>query len=532
MDETVNDGGKKRSFNKKVIAIIVIAIIVIGGSVAAFVMLNLSDKQKYFLAEKKSLDFMIDRAEDRYQPEFDWLEQTEDNPTESAVQLSADYNDPKGGNIGGMNPQSIINNATLGFTTQMDMNNKQMAAEMQGSFGDLEVDDIHLYLTDEKVMAGVPFLDEILQIKSDDIGDLLHEADPESFTGEENPDFATFFDKSVMSDEDESYLKKEYIGMIYDELPDGAFKATDETIKINDDSIDTEKLTMHLTEDEVKEILQATFEKMQQDDRLKEIMQDQFEAEQFGLPADVNPEMQNEFNDFINDFDTALDEAQEGIKDLHIPDGVTSTIWKKDKLIVKREFTADIGLSKDELVSLAVDGTQSLKDNQQTFDYHFHYADDDDEGTMQLTGDLSFDDDEISDSIKLSAAGNELTYDGSSTLKDGKRDFERIFSVEDSQGEGGQFIWTGNTSYEKDKMSAEHKLSADAPAFGITEDMFTLNIDNSGKTIKGVDMPDKDNVKDIGGMSSEDLDNYFETEVAPQAQQWLFSLIGAGAMGF
>src|SRR5699024_219071 len=191
--------------------------------------------------------------------------------------------------------------------------------------------------------------------------DLLYEADPESFTGEENPDFSTFFEDSVLSEEDEAYLKNEYLEMIYDKLPDSAFEIIEETVKVNGDSLKTEKMTMHLTETTVKDILQATFKKMQQDDRLKEIIQSQFESEQFGLPADVNPEIENEFTALMDDFDTALNEAQEGVKDLQIPDGVTSTIWTQDNLIVKREFSADIGASEGEMVSLAVTGTQSLK---------------------------------------------------------------------------------------------------------------------------------------------------------------------------
>src|SRR5690625_6718003 len=83
MDETVNDGTEKRGFPKKIIAIIVIAVLVIGGSVAAYVMFNLSDKEKYFLAEKKSFEFMADKVEERFQPELDWLEQSKENQTRS-----------------------------------------------------------------------------------------------------------------------------------------------------------------------------------------------------------------------------------------------------------------------------------------------------------------------------------------------------------------------------------------------------------------------------------------------------------------
>lgn len=530
MDETMNEAEKKQGFPKKLIAIIVVAILVIGGSVAAYVMLNLSDKEKYFLAEKESMDFIVDKVEERYQPELDWLEQAEENPTESAVELSAEYNDPTAIGIGGITPQEIINNATLTFTSQTDMEKKQIASEIKGSFGDMEVDDIHFYLTDEKVMVGLPFLKEILQVKSDDIGNLLHEADPVTFTGEENPDFNTLFEGNVLSEEDEAYLNKEYVEMIYDKLSDSAFKASDETVKVKGDSIDTEKIALHLSEKEVKDILATTFEKMQKDDRLKEIILKQFEMQQFGMSANL---MQDEFDDFTAELDTALEKAQDGLDDFQIPDGLTSTIWTKDKFIVKRDFSVELGPSKDELASLSINGTQSLEDASQTFDYDLGFADEYDEGTMTVTGDLSTNDDKASDSIKLSIEDTEIAYDGKSTLKDGKRDFERVFSIDDAYSGGGKLIWSGKANYEKDQMNAEHDLSIDAPAMGITQDMFALHIKNSGKTIKGVEMPKKeDNIKDLGSMNIKELMDYFEADVTPKAQQWIIGLMGAGAMGF
>jgi hypothetical protein len=33
-------------------------------------------------------------------------------------------------------------------------------------------------------------------------------------------------------------------------------------------------------------------------------------------------------------------------------------------------------------------------------------------------------------------------------------------------------------------------------------------------------------------MSVDEITDYFETEITPQAQQWMFGLMGAGAMGF
>jgi len=529
MEETLNDGQKK-GFPKKIVAIIIAAVLVIGGGVAAYVMLNLSDKEKYFLSEKKSMEFLTDKVEERFKPEFDWLEQTENNPTETVIDLSAEYNDPTASSgYGAMSPQEIINNSTITLTTSADMEKKQIASEIKGSFGDIEIDDVQFYLTDEKATIGLPFLEELLQVKDKDIGKFLHELDPMTFTGEENPNFEVFF-KRGLSEEDQKYFNEEYLKMIYDKLPDSAFKITDETVKINDESVDTKKMTMHLYEDEVKDILKAIFEKMQKDDRLKEIMQEQIQMQQFRMPADASLDMN--FDEMMNDFDDALKEAQDGLKDFKIPDGITSTIWTKDKLIVKREFSVEMGPTKDQLAKFTVNGTQKLEDNNQSFDYKLAFSDDYEESSASVTGDFSTKDDKATDSIKLSAENMELAYEGNSTLKDGKREFERQFSIDDQYGDSGKLIWTGNANYEKDKMSAEHSFSVEFPSLNITQEMASLHIKNKGKTIKSVEMPKEDNIKDLGSMNVDELKNYFETDVAPQAQQWFLGIMGGPGMSF
>ncbi|HLR41036.1 MAG TPA: hypothetical protein VK091_05125 [Virgibacillus sp.] len=188
-----------------------------------------------------------------------------------------------------------------------------------------------------------------------------------------------------------------------------------------------------------------------------------------------------------------------------------------------------MGPSSEQLATLVVDGTQSLKDEQQTFDYDLTVTENHNEETVTITGDLSSEGDKSKDSIKLAVDGMELGYNANSTLKDGKRDFEREITA-DGAGENGKIIWTGNANYEKDKMSSEHNISFDGPE--LNQDMFALHIKNDAKTIKSVDIPEEDNVKDLGSMDANELMDYFETEVAPQAQQWMMGLLGGGAMGF
>src|SRR5699024_220432 len=156
---------------------------------------------------------------------------------------------------------------------------------------------------------------------------------------------------------------------------------TKETVKVKDDSIDTEKIAMQLSEEEVKDILSATFEKIQQDDRLKEIIKEQYEIQQFGMPD-------TDFDNMMKEFDTALEDAQDEIKDPEITEWRRSTIVTKDKVIVKREVSVEMGSSSEQLATLVVDGTQLLKDEQQTFDYDLTVTENHNEETVTITGHL------------------------------------------------------------------------------------------------------------------------------------------------
>ena len=526
MDESV----KKKGFSKGLIAVIAAAILVVGGAAAAFVLLNFSAKEKFFLAEKNTFDFIVEKAEERYEPELSWIEQTETTPTESTIELSAEYNDPNNfgtGGIGTVDPAQIINNSAITITGAADMENKQASAGLKADIGGVEIDDINFYITSEKVMVGLPFLEELLQLKDEDFGGLLKEIDPNTFTGDETMNLENLFEGSngFLSEEDLEYFNEEYAKMIYDELPEDAFSSEDETIKVNGESLDTEKITFHLSEDQLKEILTKTFDKLEKDEKVKELLREQM-ALQFGPTP-----MESDIDQFINDYETAMADAKEGLKDFQIPDGLTAISWINDDLIVQRDFSIEMGPASEELVSFSVKGSQLLEDATQFFNYDLSFADSYDEGSVNISGNLSWKDNKADDKISLTAEETSLSYEGTETLKDNKREFERTFSVEDPSAGGGSLIWAGNATYDNDQMNSEHNISVESPE--LSQDMFALHIKTDGKTIDGVDIPEDDNVKDLGGMSADEIMNYFENEVTPQMQQWMFGILaGSGNLGF
>lgn len=529
MGESISNTNRNKGMSKKIIIIAITAILVVGGSVAAFVLLNLSDKQKYFLAEKSNVEAAADQFKKRFEPELDWQKQVKENPTDTTLELSATYNDPAATPTTVFGPGQIINNSTLTIHNAMDTEDKKMATEISGAFGGIEIDGLNFYLTSEKAMVQLPFLKELLQIKESDVGSLLKQIDPDMYTGEEKVDFDSIFNGTqVLSEKDQDYLYKEYAKMLYEKLPDDAFKASSETVKVDSKSIDAEKVTFHLDEKQVKELLSSTMKKMKDDKRLKEIIKDQIAVQSLGAgvsTSNLAPSVEKDIDGMINEFETTLDEAIKGLESFQIPDGFTSTIWTNDDQIVKRDFSLTMGPTKDDLVTFKINGTQLLGETNQTFDYQLSVVENDQESPMNITGDLSWKDNKADDSIKLAANDTEFTYEGTSTLKDGKRDFERVISM-NSGSEQGALNWSGNATYDKDHMSSENTFAVQVP--GTEEDAFSLELAKDAKLIKQVEIPKDPEVKDIGSMQVNEISQYFQTEVAPQFQQWLLGIMGGG----
>ncbi|MDY0405393.1 DUF6583 family protein [Virgibacillus sp. 179-BFC.A HS] len=208
MDETMNENNQKGG-SKKLLAIILVAVLVVAGAVAAFALLNKSPKAKYFLAEKQSFDKVAEHVKEQYQPEVDWYEITQKNPVKNDFELTGNYESPYGGfsTDDMFSPEQIVNNSKLKVSTQTDLENKKATMTLNGSMGEIETGDIAFSIDSHKLSAKLPFLDELLQIKDKDLAKLMNEADPMN----ENKftlDFTKFFEKSSVPEEDLEYLKK------------------------------------------------------------------------------------------------------------------------------------------------------------------------------------------------------------------------------------------------------------------------------------------------------------------------------------
>lgn len=518
-NETID---KKKGLSKgAIIGIFIGIILLIGGGVAAYQILwDNSPKAKYFAAEKATFEYMEDVIKDRYEAEFDWSEFTFENPTETTLELSANIgdlaNDPM--------LQQMVNSSKLNLAIQSDMDDKKLSTDLGAEIAGVKIEDIAFSLDEENLYINLPFLSETIKISSGDLGELIRTMDPYAFEEGFEIDFNDVFEqRSPFSEEDQEYFEKEYIKMIYDELSNDSFESVEEDVTVFGEDINAEKITFHLTEDDVKQLLEKLLTKMEKDDELKKIVKNQFEL-RMGMADDALVQ------EFMTEFDSILVEAKDSLDQISLPDGITSTIWIDKNIIVKRDFAVKIGDEEFGDVELTITGDQLLTKEQQQFDYEFLAEDAYGPSSLFLEGDLSWKDNKATDSIKLSVPDTfEISYLGSEELNKGTREFNREISAGDGYY-GGTLFWDGTSTYEKDQMNSEHSFSLEIDDLG--RDLFALNVAVAGQKIKEVEMPSGDNIVDIGQMSEQELNEYIQFDLAGQFQQWLGEIMYQFGGGF
>ncbi|MEG0471874.1 MAG: DUF6583 family protein [Solibacillus sp.] len=486
---------------KSVMIGIIVAMLAIGGGAAAFFTFNKTAKQQYFLAETKTMEKSIELFQGKYANEFEWYDKSQNDKTEYVMDISAS---PGESMMAFLEPQmlDVVENSSLKITSQSDMKKGEVIAKMDAKVMDVEFNDFIMYLTAEKLLVSVPFLQDTIQLNDKDFGKVMRMADP-SYVGSETLGLDQMTGKnSLYSDEMTEYLKKEYMMYFYEELPEEAFTVGEkEEVKIGEKKLSGEKVTMKLTEQQVKDLFVKVLEKAKKDDKLEELIISLYE--QSSGMAMTTLDM-----DFSKEMDTAIDEMIKGIKDSNIPNGLTSEIWHQKDLIVQRHFEMTIAEE-----TIVIDGKQSIEDAQQIFEYELGDKTD----KVMISGDLSWKDQKAVDkvTVKLDGDASVLQYKADETLKGDTRTFARTISFED---EFSNFAmdWSGEATHEKDQMKADHQI-----AIAMDEsELFGLNVNQTAKVIKEVKFDAGENVVNIGEMDQEAFDQYTNETLYAQAEQW------------
>ncbi|NYF25342.1 DUF6583 family protein [Sporosarcina sp. JAI121] len=504
---------KKKSPRLLIVAVVT-ALVILGGSVSAFLLVNKSPKVQYFLAESGTVKQVWEIFDDRYKNELKWIETQQDKPVETNYDLSAEWNDPTV-DYEMQEVQSILNSAKLSMKQVNDPVKKEMEVQFDGVLGSMKVDFGSYFATTEKLVASLPFMDELIRFDDKDFGKLMREIDPD-YKGNENLGLSQLFEEGFsMTEESRTYIEKEYIKYLAQEIPEDAFTSEKEEITVFDNKLKTKKLEMTLTEKEVKALLKDLLEKAKTDEKLKSILK-----EQLTLSSIAGEASNNDIETIISDFEDGLDEAIKGVDKLTIPNGIRSTIWHHSNSIVKREFTISIGENKEETTTLTIGGTQLLEKTAQKWDYKVGVTDRfGDENVVQIKGDLTWKDKKADDSITLIMDDMKVIYKGKEELKDKKRSFTRSFGFTDGEMEP-ELVWKGSATHESDSMKANHEFMFSEDSIG--ENMISLLLKQQGKVVKKVEMPaEKDDTVNIGKMTMSEIEAFIENEITPKFQEWI-----------
>lgn len=509
--------GVIKGMPKKVSMFLIVALVICGGGVLAFLAIGSSPKIDYFKAEIDTYEYFEEQVKDRFQHELDWLEVTENNPVESTVDISAQFNDPGFFGYGMMfDIEEMINNSSISFSSQTDMKNKQLVGEFDANIAGLDLSDFRFSLTEDTALIDLPFLNDVLMLEDEHVGSFLHMLDPQEFDADTELDFSKVFDSSeaFLTEEDKKHFKDTYGQLIYNELDEGAFSSEKETIEIENESVSTEKIELSLAEEDVQQLFKSILEEMKSDDYLKDLMRDQFE---------MNLLSTSEIDEMFEEFDEGIEMAIDEIDEINLPNGLTSTVWIDRGLIVKRSFEMTTLDDFDEEVKIELVGTQLLENDSQMIDYDITLEDSIDQFTFNINGDFLRDGNDINDSFMIALDQFEIVYEADEILTNQDREFTRSLGFSDGMM-SGELVWSGNTTYEADQMQGSHQLYIEAD--DISQDLFTLNLDVTGKQIKEIDMLDDEDSLNIGTMSEQELFEYVETEAADQFMSWYFELLG------
>ena len=514
---------KKKEARKKspklLMILVLTALVVVGGSVSAFLLVNKSPKIKYFLAEAETFKQMGDLVEDRYKNELKWIDVQQDKPVETKFDLSGEWNDSSDDN-GMQGRLSFVNSVTLSMKQVNDPVKKEMEVALSGKLGSVDVKFGSLFATTDKLLASLPFMDELIRFDDKDFGKLMKETDPD-YEGNERLGLSSLFEnRFAMTEELRTYVEKEYIEYFIKELPEKAFTSDKEEIVVFNKKINAKRVKMKLSEEEVKTLLKDLFLKAKTDKKLKSILE-----EQVALSSIAGDVSSNEIATMMEDYEEGLDEVIKGIDSISIPNGLQSTIWHQSNTIVKREFTMGMGTDKNNVSKLVIGGTQLLDNVAQKWDYTVGVKDPfGANNDVKIIGDLTWKNQKADDSITITMDDVKLTYKGKEDLKDKKRTFDRSFGFLDGDMNPA-LIWKGSATHESDSMKADHEFTFNQES--IDDNTFNVILKQQGKVVKKVAMP-KENADtvNIGQMKMDEIEAFIDENLAPKFQEWVTSLMG------
>lgn len=498
----------------------VLAVLGIGAYILFQTMIN-NPKNNYLMAELQGTEGIFEEFEERFESELDWYDYAQENAIESTAGITAQTNDPSFQQMG---IGEIINNSNINLNMGQDISNEISTLEINADIAGFSISDVSAYITGEKAGLTLPFIEEYMVVNEEDAASFLKTLDPAAFDGTEEIDYSMFFETSALDEAQREYFIDEYSTFIRENLPDDAFESESEEITVGENTINADKLTMTLTEEQIHTFLRDLFNKMTEDEELANLIEKQMMAANIGNPeAPAGGEASEEFNN-------SLKEAADNVEDIGFPDGLTSVIWTDgDDNIIKRDLDTSITV-EESTAEIAVDGTAEISEDRQVIIYDMTITDENMESVIGYTADLKETENGYEDIITLRADSEDLFIISSVKTQE---DTDQVWNADISFNEmmfGSPLVlyMESNSVYNDDQATGDMTVYAD-DGINITRDTFELNITSDSQTVSEIALPGTDNETNIGQMSEDELNRYFNDEVGPQFEEWMTENFGTPA---
>lgn len=505
----------KKGFTILGVSVGALIVLAIGGYFVYQNVVN-TPKNTYLMSELDSTENMTEMFEERFEDELEWYENSMDNPTESSMTLTAETNDP---NLEESGISEMINNAEINITGSQDINEELATFGLDANVGAFTIEDVAGYVTGEKMGLTLPFIEDYLVLHEEDTGTFLNQMDPETFPNEENIDFSTFFQTNALTEEEREYFVDEYSSFLQENLPDEAFEEESEEITVGETTVNADKLTMTLSEEEMHTFLRELLTKMSEDERLIELIEAQMTQANMSMPAGEEIE---------TDPSQQLKDAAENVEDIGFPNGMTSVIWTDDEdNIVQRDL--DVSVTIDEQTEdIELDSTHEVRGDGNLINVSLGTAED----KVNFTFDLNEVDSGYEDVMKLNVEDEDILVLNSTKTEEEDNEIWNLEATVNNfspdQSTPFNIYMESSTNYGDDQASGDFQLYAD-DGTNITRDTAVLNIAHESQSVNEVEIPSSENETDIGKMNQEELETYFTEEAEPKLESWLSENFGTGA---
>ncbi|HLR65395.1 MAG TPA: DUF6583 family protein [Pseudogracilibacillus sp.] len=504
MEETASTQ-KQNKMKKWLIIGLIVALV--GAGIYIFA-LKKSPKAQYFLAELASMEQMTDFFDNRFKLEKSWSEYQQHNPIGMQLDVSGNYRDH--GLYYFLEVEEILNNTELSLEAEWDHKNKLASMTAMPNIMGAKLDAATFAINENELMIELPFIKDVLALKDEDINEYIRMFN-NGYSDGPQVDFTSIFDKASQDDLMAKVLEN-YGQFVFDYLSDDSFTAVDERINVNGQNMKTKRITLQLDEREVQEFLKELLYEMRSDDESLDML-----ANVFAYTSGENQEV------IKSDIKEALADIQKELKHVSFKNGLTSTVWIHNKTVVQREL--ELGIQDEYTDSIIViDGEQTVNKEGLDFDYELTLIDNmhDAEAGIELEGAFSRDARDADDYVTLYF---DLGYDESlaffyeaSEQLDGKeKNFDRQIGLR-ADDEEAYVDWSGYYAFDEGRFLSDNTFSLDGPSMDIPDAALQINVE--AEKIRGVTLPDKNKVKNIGNMSAEELDDYLYEVIEPGLESW------------